>query len=325
MSNVFITGVAGFIGYSLAKRLIQDGHNVVGLDNMNDYYDPMLKRQRVNNLIVESAAHKNFDFIEKDLGDLTEICSILNFQKFDYIYHLAAQAGVRYSFENPKTYFESNVTGTFNLIELLRSYPIKRFILASTSSIYGNSHKLVVSETDALKPIQFYAVSKKLDEILCETYSKIYNLKVTVFRFFTVYGPWGRPDMALFKFVNSIIENQPVEVYNFGNHKRSFTYIDDVVHYLVKAMDLKYLEDPFQVYNLGNPKSVNLLDLVAIIEEKLGNKAEKKYLPLQFGDVYGNLPNIDKLVDQFGDKSFTDIDAGVDNFINWYKEYYKIL
>jgi UDP-glucuronate 4-epimerase len=321
MGDVLITGAAGFIGFSLAKNLLQEGHNVVGLDNMNSYYDPELKKQRILHLENYSEKLNNFKFVNLDLEDMLGMSSVLKNQRFDYVYHFAAQAGVRYSLENPRKYFESNVIGTFNLIEILKSCAIKRLVLASTSSIYGNSHKSMVTESDALNPIQFYAVSKEIDETMCKIYSQIYDLNVTIFRFFTVYGPWGRPDMALFKFVKSIINKHPIEIYNNGNHKRSFTYIDDVIFYLTKVMELSS-EDKYEVYNLGNPVSVDLLEFIKIIEDKLAITAEKIYLPLQFGDVHGNLPSIEKLTKKFGEKKFMNVGTGISNFIDWYKSHY---
>lgn len=324
MSDILITGAAGFIGFSLAKELVLAGHNVVGLDNMNSYYDPELKNQRIANLKNHAGKLKNFKFIKLDLEDMPGLRSILKNQRFDYIYHFAAQAGVRFSLENPRKYFESNVVGTFNLIELLRSSSIKRLFLASTSSIYGNGTKSIVTESDAVNPIQFYAVSKEIDEIMCKIYSKIYDINVTIFRFFTVYGPWGRPDMALFKFVKSIIEQRPIEIYNNGNHKRSFTYIDDVVYYLRKALETEF-DDKFAIYNLGSPKSVELLNFIKLIENNLQIAVQKKFLPLQFGDVHGNLPNVNKLINKFGNHEFIDVEVGINNFISWYKSYYRVV
>lgn len=324
MGDVLITGVAGFIGFSLAKNLLQEGHNVVGLDNMNSYYDPELKKQRIIHLENYSKKLKNFKFVKLDLEDILGVSSFLKNQRFDYVYHFAAQAGVRYSLENPRKYFESNVIGTFNLIEILKSCAIKRLVLASTSSIYGNSHKSMVTESDALNPIQFYAASKEIDETMCKIYSKIYDLNVTIFRFFTVYGPWGRPDMALFKFVKSIIEQRPIDIYNNGNHSRSFTYIDDVVYYLKKIIEIDS-NSKYEIYNLGNPKFVELLDFIEIIENKLQLSAQKRFLPLQFGDVQGNLPDINKLINDFGDHEFVDVEVGINNFISWYKSYYRVL
>lgn len=322
MQKVLITGVAGFIGFSLANKLISEGINVLGIDNLNDYYDINLKHNRIYKL--ESVSKSNFQFIQMDLSDSSGLIDIFSMNTFDYVFHLAAQAGVRYSVENPTAYFEANVVGTYNLIEIVKTQPIKRFILASTSSIYGDSEEIRIREDQPSNPIQFYAVTKVVDEIMAKAYSEIYNLKVTVFRFFTVYGPWGRPDMALFKFVKKIIDNEPIDIYNNGKHKRSFTYIDDVVYYLKKLMESEDDDQRYQVYNLGNPVSVELLDFVSIIETLLKTTSQKRFLPLQFGDVNGNVPDITKLVGRFGQREFTDINTGISEFIKWFRWYYKV-
>jgi UDP-glucuronate 4-epimerase len=269
----------------------------------------------------ELTKKKRFVFQKIDLIESSDLHHLIENHEFDFVYHLAAQAGVRFSIQNPDSYFESNVRGTFNLLESLRKKPPKKLILASTSSIYGESSLPKLSEEVEVNPIQFYAATKEIDEIMCNMYSLIYSLDITVFRFFTVYGPWGRPDMSLFKFVRSIINKEPIEIYNNGKHRRSFTYIDDVIHYLIKAIETGEEEKGFQIYNLGNPKSVDLLDFVAIIEKELKLKSTLELLPLQFGDVTGSSPDITKLITKFGNIEFTKVEEGVTKFIDWYKSY----
>jgi UDP-glucuronate 4-epimerase len=325
MATVLVTGSAGFIGFSLARKLLNEGHQVVGIDNLNSYYDVKLKQDRLSILQNELPNKNRFIFQKLDLIESGEVHHLIENYEFDYVYHLAAQAGVRYSIQNPDTYFESNVRGTFNLLESLRKKPPKKLILASTSSIYGESSLSRLSEEVEVNPIQFYAATKEIDEIMCNMYSSIYSLDITVFRFFTVYGPWGRPDMSLFKFVRRIINKEPIEIYNNGKHKRSFTYIDDVIYYLMKAIESGLEEKGFQIYNLGNPKSVDLLDFVTIIEKELKIKSTIELLPLQFGDVTGSSPDITKLITKFGKIEFTKVEEGVTKFIDWYKSYNNLL
>jgi UDP-glucuronate 4-epimerase len=319
--KILVTGSAGFIGYSLSKELLRKGYDVTGIDNLNDYYDIDLKMKRTENL-RESQYRGHFKFIKFDLrNDFTEYNRTLN-DNYDFIYHLAAQAGVRYSLSHPEEYFSNNVTGTYNLLEFIRKTATSQIIFASTSSVYGDSDRFPQVETDPKIPIQFYATTKIMCENLCEMYSKVFNLKITTFRFFTVYGEWGRPDMALFKFAKSIKNNTPIDIYNSGNHERSFTYIEDVIHYLTKVLEVKL--DRYSTYNLGNPSSSSLKKMISELENNLGAKSRKNFLKLQFGDVIKTQADATKLFETFGEIDFKSIEYGVAKFSDWYKSFYLL-
>ena len=295
-------------------------HYVYGLDNLDDYYDVRLKKDRLKNL----KKYKKFYFLKIDLANKKRLEEHFKNNKIDLIINLAAQAGVRYSIEFPQKYFNSNILGFFNLIEAARKYKIKKIVSASTSSVYGENKKLPFSETDRVDNIiQFYAASKRSNEIIGQVYSGIYKMNFTFLRFFTVYGPWGRPDMALAKFVTNIIKRKKIDVFNMGNHKRDFTYIDDIVDGILKASFNKN-KKKFTIYNLGNGKIVNLMDYVKIIEKKLGLKAKINFKKLQKGDVKNTLSNLRKSKKELNYRPKINIDRGIDNYIKWFRQYYKI-
>jgi UDP-glucuronate 4-epimerase len=310
--KILITGSAGFIGFHTAKRLLKMKHYIYGLDNLDDYYDVRLKKDRLKNL----KKYKKFSFLKIDLANKKRLEEHFKNNKIDLVINLAAQAGVRYSIEFPQKYFNSNILGFFNLIEAARKYKIKKIVSASTSSVYG--------ETDRVDNIiQFYAASKRSNEIIGQVYSGIYKMNFTFLRFFTVYGPWGRPDMALAKFVTNIIKRKKIDVFNMGNHKRDFTYIDDIVDGILKASFNKN-KKKFTIYNLGNGKIVNLMDYVKIIEKKLGLKAKINFKKLQKGDVINTLSNLRKSKKELNYGPKFNIDRGIDNYIKWFRQYYKI-
>ena len=318
--KILITGSAGFIGFHTAKRLLKMKHYVYGLDNLDDYYDVRLKKDRLKNL----KKYKKFYFLKIDLANKKRLEEHFKNNKIDLIINLAAQAGVRYSIEFPQKYFNSNILGFFNLIEAARKYKIKKIVSASTSSVYGENKKLPFSETDRVDNIiQFYAASKRSNEIIGQVYSGIYKMNFTFLRFFTVYGPWGRPDMALAKFVTNIIKRKKIDVFNMGNHKRDFTYIDDIVDGILKASFNKNKKN-FTIYNLGNGKIINLMDYIKIIEKKLGLKAKINFKKLQKGDVKNTLSNLRKSKKELNYRPKINIDRGIDNYIKWFRQYYKI-
>jgi|TARA_B110000503_G_C7100579_1_gene393594 UDP-glucuronate 4-epimerase len=322
MTNL-ITGCAGFIGFHLSLQLLKKNKKIIGIDNLNNYYDQKLKRDRLK--ILKS--YKHFFFYKESIQS-KKIKKIFSKYKIDNVINLAAQAGVRYSISNPDIYLKSNLIGFCNLIELSKEFNVKHFIYASTSSVYGENKKNKFSEKDTIeKPLQFYAATKSANELIAYSYSNIFKLRTTGLRFFTVYGPWGRPDMSLFKFVKNGLMNKKVEIYNHGKHLRDFTYVDDIVFYVNKILQSKLDEEkriPHDVYNIGGGSPIKLMSFVKIIEKKLKITLKKKYLNLQKGDIVRTNANNHKLIKKFKIKKFTKIERGVSNFISWYKKYYKI-
>lgn len=316
--KVLVTGAAGFIGFHTALELLERGDEVIGVDNFNEYYEPSLKRSRADKL----KSLYDLNVIEADVSDYKAMEKIFNNNKIDKVFHSAAQAGVRYSIENPFVYEKSNVLGTLNLLELCRYYNVKDFVLSSSSSVYGNNQKLPFSEDDRVDtPISIYAATKKSNEEMCYTYSHLYGLNCTCLRFFTVYGPWGRPDMALFKFTKNILEGKPIEVYNHGRMARDFTYISDIVKGVLAAIDNPF---SYEIFNLARGKSIKLLDFIQAIEENLGITAEKDYQPIQPGDVPQTSADITKAKEKLGYSPEVSVKEGVKNFVEWYREYYNI-
>lgn len=334
--NILITGAAGFIGFHLAQKIASQGYNVIGIDNMNDYYDINLKKSRL--LILQK--YTNFEFREIDLVDKISLDALFKECKFSYVINLAAQAGVRYSLINPYAYLESNLHGFLNILEACRHNKIEHLIYASSSSVYGANKKMPFSiHHNVDHPLSLYAASKKSNELMAHTYSVLYELPTTGLRFFTVYGPYGRPDMALFIFTKAIIEGKPIEVYNNGKMKRDFTYVDDIVESISLLIpkiarpnpawdglspDPATSFAPYRVYNIGNNEPVELIRFIEIIEEKLGKKAIKTLLPIQDGDVPQTYADVDDLIKEVNFKPSTPIEVGVGNFINWYSEFYNV-
>jgi len=336
LDKVLITGVAGFIGFHLAKRLLDEKKTVLGIDNINDYYDPSLKEARLQIL----KGYENFIFFKSSLEDSKEIKQIFLDHSPDVVVNLAAQAGVRYSLENPKAYIDSNIVGFFNILEGCKKTKVKHLIFASSSSVYGGNTNMPFSVHDNVDhPISLYAATKKSNELMAHTYSHLFGLPCTGLRFFTVYGPWGRPDMALFKFTKAILEDKPIDVYNYGKMKRDFTYIDDIIEGVVRVMkripqpnpnwdsdhpDPSTSFAPYKLYNIGNNNPVELSYFIELIEKNLGKKAKKNLLPLQPGDVIATYADVSDLEKDVGFKPSTPLDVGIANFISWYKDYYKI-
>lgn len=340
--KVLVTGAAGFIGSHVALRLLDRGDDVVGLDNLNDYYDVSLKEARLRR--VESAGSApgagRFSFVKMDIADRGDIEQLFGDEKFDRVVHLAAQAGVRYSIENPHAYIDSNIVGFLNILEGCRYNEVAQLTYASSSSVYGANETLPFSVHDNVDhPLSLYAASKKANELMAHTYSHLYGLPTTGLRFFTVYGPWGRPDMALFLFTRAILAGEPVNVFNYGRHKRDFTYIDDIVEGVIRILDATAQANlnwdgkhpdpgtsaaPWRVYNIGNNNPVDLVDYIAAIEQALGMKAEQNLLPLQPGDVPDTYANVDALVEDVGYQPATDVRDGIKRFIDWYRDYYQV-
>ena len=317
--KILITGAAGFIGYHLCKSLLEDGYKVLGIDNLNDYYDSNLKQARLDQL----KHFKSFTFNKVDMADRESLTT--SFQSFNpkKIVNLAAQPGVRYSMENPYKYMESNLVGFLNIIELCRNNEVKSFIYASSSSVYGGNKKMPFSVEDRVhQPLALYGATKRANELIAHSYSHLYGLRTTGLRYFTVYGPWYRPDMAIFIFTQKIIAGKPIPVFNNGKMRRDFTYIDDVISGTRSAIEKNY---KCEIFNLGNSKSESLLELIGIIEKNLGNKAQIEYLPMQPGDVKESLADIKKSTEKLGYKPITTINKGIPQFIKWYKEYYSVL
>lgn len=334
--RVLVTGAAGFIGFHLSKRLCQEGYQVVGLDNLNDYYDVGLKKSRLDLLLKIPG----FSFRQTDLTNKEGVFNIFSHRQIDYVVNLAAQAGVRYSLINPYAYLESNLHGFLNILEACRHHQVKHLVYASSSSVYGANTKMPFSvHHNVDHPISLYAASKKSNELMAHTYSALFNLPTTGLRFFTVYGPYGRPDMALFIFTKAILEGKPIDVYNHGKMKRDFTYIDDIVEGVVRITpnipqpntnwngnqpDPATSFAPYKIYNIGNNKPVELMHFISVLEDKLGKKAVKNLLPIQEGDVPATFADIDDLTRDVGFKPETTIEEGIGHFVDWYREYYNI-
>ena len=317
MKKVLITGGAGFIGSHLAKSLLEKGYSVVIVDNFNEYYNSQLKRDRISKILNGL----DFKLYELDICNLKELKSVFEKEKIDIICHLAAQAGVRYSIDNPFVYEKSNVLGTLNILELSKDYGVEKIVFASSSSVYGNSNKEYFSEEDdTSSPVSLYAATKKATEVICHSYHTLYDIPMIGLRYFTVYGPYGRPDMALFKFTGAIIKGEPINVFGDGKMERSFTYIDDIVSGTIKAMESDF---SWEIFNLGS-KSVSLLSLIEEIEKNAKKKAEKVFMPIQKGDVLRTSADISKAKNLLDWEPKTSIDVGVSNFVNWYRQYYSI-
>ncbi len=335
---IFVTGAAGFIGFHTIKRLLLLKKKVIGIDNLNNYYDINLKKNRIN--FLKKNFDKNFKFFKMDLKKNNQIISIFKKYKISIVINLAAQAGVRYSLKEPRQYLDSNIIGFFNLLETSKNFKVKRFIFASTSSVYGNNIKIPFKEEHtADHPIQFYAATKRSNELIAHSYSSLYGIETIGLRFFTVYGPWGRPDMALFKFVKNILNKEIIEIYNNGNHIRDFTYIDDIVDGIILTVHSNKIfhdrlskknnltpdrsNSKFRVFNIGSGKEISLMKYINLIEKELKLKAYKKFLPLQKGDIRKTLANINNLK-KIGYKPKIGPKKGIKNFVNWYKNYYNI-
>ncbi|HSP88889.1 MAG TPA: NAD-dependent epimerase [Ignavibacteriaceae bacterium] len=333
--KILITGAAGFIGFHLSKRFCKEGWDVTGIDNMNDYYDVSLKEARLSQLRDE----ENFKFHLLDLVNREKISQLFELNSFAYVVNLAAQAGVRYSLTNPYAYTESNITGFINILEACRNFPVKHLVYASSSSVYGANTQIPFSvHHNVDHPLSLYAATKKANELMAHTYSNLYKIPTTGLRFFTVYGPWGRPDMAAFLFTKAIAEDKPIDVFNNGDMKRDFTYIDDIVEGIYRVTskipqpnpdwngnkpDSATSFAPYKIYNIGNNQPVQLMNFIEILEEHLGKKAKKNFLPMQPGDVLSTFADVDDLIKDVGFKPKTDIRDGLAQFVNWYKEFYK--
>ena len=335
--KILITGVAGFIGMHVADKLIDENNVVIGLDNLNDYYDPNLKKARLDKLLSKN---KSFTFYNIDLTNRDDLNAIFKKEKFDYVVNLAAQAGVRYSIENPTSYINSNIYGFLNILECCRNYPVRHLVYASSSSVYGLNSNLPFSEDDHTDhPLALYGATKKSNEVMAHSYSSLYSIPTTGLRFFTVYGPWGRPDMALFIFTKSILSNEPIKIFNKGNMIRDFTYVDDIVEGILRVLkkpattSQKFDQSkpspatsiaPYRLFNIGNNNPVKLMDYVFALEEALGRTAVKEFLPMQAGDVPNTSSNTDKLRDWVGFVPKTSVKFGISNFVKWYKQYYNV-
>lgn len=334
--KVLVTGTAGFIGSTLAKRLLERGDEVVGIDNLNDYYDVNLKQSRLDQLLDRDG----FTDIRADIEDQETMAEVFKKHQPQRVVNLAAQAGVRYSLVNPHSYINSNIMGFMNVLEGCRHNGVEHLVYASSSSVYGSNTRMPFSVQDNVDhPLSLYAASKKANELMAHTYSHLYQLPTAGLRFFTVYGPWGRPDMALFMFTQKILAGEPIDVFNYGHHKRDFTYIDDIVEGVIRTLDKVAEPDPkwqgdnpepstsqspYRLYNIGSNSPVDLLRYIEILEDCLGKKAEKKLLPLQPGDVPDTYANVDALVDDVGYKPSTPIEQGIANFVDWYRGYYQV-
>ena len=334
--KILITGSAGFIGMHVAQLLLARGETVVGLDNLNDYYDPQLKRDRLARL----APHAGFRFELMDVADRAGMQRLFAEERFDRVVHLAAQAGVRYSLENPHAYIDSNVVGFMNVLEGCRHHQVKHLVYASSSSVYGGNTRMPFSEHDGVDhPVSLYAATKKANELMAHTYSHLYGLPTTGLRFFTVYGPWGRPDMALFLFTKAILDGQPIKVFNHGQMVRDFTYVDDIAEGVVRTLDRIATADPaydpaqadparsnvpYRLFNIGNHNPVPLMDFIGAIESALGREALKDYLPLQSGDVPATSADVEELAAWTGFRPGMPVQDGIKRFVAWYREYFRV-
>jgi len=335
--KILVTGAAGFIGYHLVKNLIEDNHEVIGLDNINDYYSTNLKFDRLNELGINKDSAKdflnlngsnlfqNFKFIRMNLEDRDNLPKLFKNQKFNVVCNLAAQAGVRYSIKNPETYIDSNIVGFLNILECCRNYNIKKLVYASSSSVYGNNEKIPFDETDNTdKPISLYAASKKSNELMAHTYSHLFKFETIGLRFFSVYGSWGRPDMAYYLFADAITKDKPIKVFNNGELSRDFTHINDIIE-VVKSTILDHsVKSLPEIYNLGNNSPILLSKFIEIIEKYLGKKAIKKMLPMQDGDVKKTWASISKITKDYNFQNNVSLDKGIEEFINWFKVYHKV-
>ena len=333
--KILVTGAAGFIGFHTARLLLERGEDVVGLDNLNAYYDPALKASRLKIL----QGYRNFKFVKQELAERSGMDEMFRREKFQRVVHLAAQAGVRYSIENPHVYVDSNLTGFIHILEGCRHNGVEHLVYASTSSVYGSNTRMPFAvEQNVDHPMTLYAATKKANELMAHSYASLYKMPTTGLRFFTVYGPWGRPDMALFLFTKNILEGKPIDVFNYGHHKRDFTYVGDIVNGVVAAMDHIAQPDPnwnsdapnpstsrapYRLYNIGNQQPVELLRYIEVLEDCLGKKAQKNLLPLQLGDVPDTWADVEALVADVGYRPSTPIETGVKRFVEWYLEYYR--
>ncbi|NKI27118.1 NAD-dependent epimerase [Arenibacter sp. 6A1] len=341
--KILVTGAAGFIGFHVSLSLINKGHQVIGLDNINDYYDVNLKFARLKELgISKENAEKfgqmnfgkrnsgSFSFIRLNLEDREALPHLFHHENFDVVCNLAAQAGVRYSLENPETYIDSNIVGFLNILECCRNYKIKHLVYASSSSVYGLNRKVPFETSDNVdNPISLYAATKKSNELMAHTYSHLYGFTTTGLRFFTVYGPWGRPDMAMFLFTDAMVKGKPIKIFNEGKMERDFTYIDDITEGVVRVLEKDTVErikkgENYKIYNIGNNNCVKLLDFIECIEQNLGITANRNLLPMQPGDVKKTWANVDDLIKDYGYRPNTSINEGITAFIKWYKKYYHL-
>jgi UDP-glucuronate 4-epimerase len=335
--KILVTGAAGFIGFHTCLKLVNLGHEVYGIDNINDYYDPKLKLDRLNELgfteaesklfknEIQSVKFKSLRFSRVDLVDDDSINSLFKQEQFEVVCNLAAQAGVRYSIEKPKAYIDSNISGFFNILEGCRNHNVKHLVYASSSSVYGENEKVPFETTDNVDhPISLYAATKKSNELMAHTYGHLYGFKTTGLRFFTVYGPWGRPDMAYYLFANAITNNHPIKIFNNGEMERDFTYIDDIVCGVTKIIEKNIdSREHYKIYNIGNNKTESLQNFITTIEEAIGKKAIKEMHPMQAGDVQRTLANVDLLIKDYGYKPNTSIKDGIKEFVEWYKMFYN--
>ncbi|WP_222983948.1 NAD-dependent epimerase [Flagellimonas meishanensis] len=340
--KILVTGAAGFIGYHVSRKLLENQHHVVGLDNLNDYYDVALKLSRLEQLGIASEDAKVFNktalsntfdrfrFVRMNLENREQLPGLFATEKFDVVCNLAAQAGVRYSLESPETYVDSNIVGFLNVLESCRNYSVRHLLYASSSSVYGNAKSVPFKTTDNVDyPISLYAASKKSNELMAHTYSHLYGFRTTGLRFFTVYGPWGRPDMAMFLFTKAILNGEPINVFNNGEMERDFTYIDDIVEGVTRIIEDSYTSGyesnrKYKLYNIGNSDSVKLLDFISALEKELNMRAEKRMMPLQPGDVLRTWADVSELTRDYGYRPNTLVSEGIHQFVEWFKKYYKI-